>query len=352
MPALAQEGFDDFKVVTIAQNLNHPWALDFLPGGDMLVTERAGNLLLLRKAGQRQSVTGLPDNLVSSGQGGLLDVLVHPDFSKNRTIFFSYSAGSPQAGLNTEVARATLNGPRITDLQVIFKADPKVRGGANHFGSRLLWDEGMIYVTLGERFHKMQQAQNPKNHLGTVVRIYPDGSVPPDNPFAQHPANKPEIYTYGNRNVQGIARHPGTGEIWIHEHGPAGGDEINILKAGANYGWPEVSYGDHYSGTPIKDHGRSGYEEPVLHWTPSIAPSGMAFYDGDKFPNWQGDLFVGALAGRHVRHLAVENGKIVSQTRLLEGKARFRDIVSGPDGFLYVLTDSADGRVLRLEPDG
>lgn len=339
------------RAVTVAEGFEHPWALDFLPGGDMLVTERGGALILVRSNGDRETVSDLPDSLVSAGQGGLLDVLVHPDFTANRTIFFSYSGGG-KAGLNTEVARANLNGPRITDLEIIFKAQPKVRGGANHFGSRLLWHDGLLYVTLGDRFHMMDQAQNPDNHLGTVVRLKPDGSVPDDNPFTSHESYKPEIYTFGHRNAQGIALRPGTDEVWMHEHGPAGGDEINILKAGANYGWPEVSDGNHYSGVPIEDHGSSGYEKPLLHWTPSIAPSGMAFYTGDKIPAWQGDLFVGALAGQHLRRIDLDDsGSVQGQEELLGDLGeRIRDVVDGPDGHLYIVTDSPDGRVLRLEP--
>jgi len=234
--------------------------------------------------------------------------MLPPDFAENRTIFFSFSGGGP-AGLNTEVARAELHSNRLENVKIIFKAQPKIKGGSNHFGSRILWHNGLIYVTLGERFHMMDQAQNPKNHLGSVVRIKPDGSVPQDNPFAQHKSYKPEIYSYGHRNAQGIARRPGSDEIWIHEHGPAGGDEINILKPGANYGWPMVSDGDHYSGAPIKDHGEAGFEEPLLHWTPSIAPSGMAFY--------QGDLYVGALAGRHLRRVKLDGAAIKGQEKLL-----------------------------------
>jgi glucose/arabinose dehydrogenase len=342
-----------FRVVPVLENLEHPWAVGFLPGGDMLITERAGKLLYVRKGESKGiPVAGLPE-IAEYGQGGLLDVLVHPDFSNNRTIFISYAAGDALVnGLGTEVAKGRLNGPKLEDVQVIFKAEPKIRLARQHFGSRLLiGPDDKLYISLGERGQK-EESQNPENHLGAMIRINQDGSIPDDNPFADHAKNKPEIFSYGHRNVQGMALRPGTEEIWTHEHGPKGGDEINILKKGANYGWPETTHGIDYTGLPITDKTEApGIEKPLLYWDPSIAPSGMMFYTGDKFPAWKNDLFVGALVLTHLRRLEIKDGQVAEQEVLLEGNAeRIRDVRQGLDGFIYVLTDDAYGRLLRLEP--
>ncbi len=342
-----------FRVVTLASGLAHPWGMAFLPGGEILVTERDGRLRLVRD-GQlvRERIEGLPRIFVG-GQGGLLDVALDPDYANNRLIYFSYAGGRP-GNAGTEVARGRLDleAMALDDVETIFAAQPKTPGSA-HYGSRLQFHpDGTLYITLGDRYSYMQQAQSLENHLGTIVRINPDGSVPEDNPFVGRDGAKPEIFTYGNRNVQGISLRPGTTTIWAHEHGPRGGDELNVLKPGANYGWPAITYGIDYSGAIISDKTEApGMEQPVVYWDPSIAPSGMTFYDGDAFANWRGNIFMGALAHRHLRRLELDGDEVVAQEELLgELNARIRDVRTGPDGMLYVLTDAADGRILRLEP--
>jgi glucose/arabinose dehydrogenase len=345
----------DFRVIEVATELSHPWALAFLPGGEYLVTERRGKLWRITPEGQKIEVTGVPA-VYHEGQGGLLDVALAPDFTDGGWLYFSYAATDPQNPdlANTEVARAKLNlrQNRLMETEVIFRADPKVEGG-NHWGSRLLFaPDGNLFITLGERFDYLEEAQNISNHLGTIVRLMPDGAVPPDNPFVAREGAKPEIYSYGHRNVQGIALHPDTGKIWAHEHGPKGGDEINILKPGANFGWPAVTFGISYWGTEISDKTSApGMEDPVLQWTPSIAPSGMVFYAGDEFPEWKGDLFVGALVMKHLRRLELDGEKVIEEEVLLKDRAeRIRDVRQGPDGYLYILTDEDDGKLLRLAP--
>lgn len=339
-----------FRITTLTDRLSHPWSLAFLSNGDMLVTERAGRLRVLRNGVLDPApIPGLPE-IAAGGQGGLLDVALHPKFSENRLIYISYAARGKR-GWGTEVAHARFDGQRLTDVKVIFRAMPKT-GSQVHFGSRLLFaPDGFLYITLGEK-GDMRHAQFLFTHPGSVIRLNLDGSVPETNPFVGKEGVLPEIYSYGHRNVQGMALRHGTKQIWTHEHGPRGGDEVNILKAGANYGWPVITYGIDYSGAIISDKGAApGMEQPVVYWIPSIAPSGMAFYSGDKFPQWKGDLFVGALAGAHLRRLELEGDKVVAQETLLAGLGeRIRDVRSGPDGCLYVLTDSSRGRLIRLEP--
>ena len=341
------------SVTAVAEGLDHPWGLAFLPDGSMLITERSGQLRIIRDGVlDKTPIKGVP-KVRAAGQGGLLDVIIDPDFSTNQTIYLSFSgANGRKAG--TEVVSARLEGNRLVDVKRLFQADPKTSGG-RHFGSRLVIDRsGFLFISLGDRGSHMDEAQNPANHLGSVIRINRDGSIPEDNPFVGDQGKKPEIWSYGHRNVQGMALHPETGVVWTHEHGPRGGDEVNILKRGANFGWPAITYGIDYSGSIISDKTEApGMEQPITYWDPSIAPSGMAFYDGDKFPAWKGDLFVGALRGRHLRRIELDGEKVVEQEELLEDlKERIRDVRTGPDGLLYVLTDSSRGKVLRLAPAG
>ncbi|MEM7225135.1 MAG: PQQ-dependent sugar dehydrogenase [Pseudomonadota bacterium] len=343
----------DFRVVTVAEDLDHPWGLAFLPNGDMLVTERRGRLRLIKDGElQATAIGGTPD-VVARGQGGLLDVALHPDFAENQLVYLSY-AGAGDGGAGTEVVRGRLVNTRLHDLEVIFRAAPKT-GGRNHYGSRLVFaPDGTLYITVGDRVRYQDQAQDPGDHLGTVVRVNDDGSVPADNPLIDQAGARPEVFTYGHRNAQGLAWRPGAEQLWLSEHGPRGGDEVNLLKPGANYGWPEITYGINYNGTPVSDRTSApGMEQPVVYWDPSIAPSGLAFYEGEAFPNWQDNLFVGALAHQHLRRLELVEDQVVAQEALLEDlDERIRDVRVGPDGLIYVLTDSSDGRLLRLEPVG
>ena len=340
-----------FVARTFAQGLEHPWGLAFLPDGSMLVTERPGRLRRIDTEGEvSDPLDGVPA-VYAHRQGGLLDVAVHPDFEENGWIYLSFAAGDGRSA-GTEVARARLEGAALVELQVIFRALPK-SGGGLHYGSRLCFaPDRTLFITLGERYTEMQKAQDPTNHLGSIVRLHDDGSVPADNPFADGARGAPEVFTYGHRNVQGIAVHPSTGELWAHEHGPMGGDEINLLRAGANYGWPLVTFGKDYSGATISDRTAApGTEQPLLNWTPSIAPSGMAFYPGGAFERWAGNLFVGSLKFMHVRRLVLDGEQVIAQEELLrENRERIRDVRVGPDGLVYVLTDEREGRVIRLEP--
>jgi aldose sugar dehydrogenase len=342
-----------FHVIEVVPGLEHPWAVAFLPEGDMLITERPGRLRLV-SGGELQPdpIAGVPE-VWASGQGGLLDVALHPDFADNRLVYLSYSA-TVGGGQHTHVARGRLGEGTLEDVEVIFQAGPPASGG-RHFGSRLVFDdEGYLFITIGDR-GDAERAQDPSDHAGTVVRLHDDGRVPDDNPFAAGGEGAPEVYSYGHRNPQGMALHPETGRVWTHEHGPRGGDEINITEAGINFGWPVITYGVAYSGLPI---GEGITEHPdmrsaLYHWTPSIAPSGMAFYDGEAIAGWQGNLFVGALAGQHLARLELDGEQVVAEERLLENTiGRIRDVRSGPDGFLYLLTDHANGGLYRLEPAG
>ncbi|MAI08287.1 MAG: glucose dehydrogenase [Magnetococcales bacterium] len=343
----------NYKLVTIADNFEHPWSVDFLPDGGYLVTERPGKLWRVFKTGQKKEISGVPQ-VFNEGQGGLLDVKLEPNFKNNGWVYFSYAGEDSEGLANTEVARAklSLTQNNLTKLEIIFKAEPKV-SGSNHWGSRLLFTpDGYLFITLGERYNHMKEAQNPHNHLGSIVRLNPDGSTPKNNPFVSNKKGNEQVFSYGHRNVQGITLHPETNEIWQHEHGPKGGDEINILKAGKNYGWPKVTFGINYWGTKITDKTTApGMEDPILQWTPSIAPSGMTFYTGDKFPAWKGSLFVGSLAFTHLRLIELNGTKVTKQEELLTDlDERIRDVRQGPNGYLYVLTDTYDGKLIRLEP--
>jgi glucose/arabinose dehydrogenase len=352
--ALAAQNYQSdehtFRVVRLLKGLEHPWSLAFLPDGRMLVTERPGRLDLVARDFRRTKVEGVPP-VFAQGQGGLFDVALHPQFEKNGFVYLSYAAPG-DGGASTELARARLNGSRLEDLHVIFRQEPKTAGGL-HFGGRIVFDrEGYLYLTLGER-GQMQRAQLPENHHGSVIRLHDDGRVPQDNPFAGKPGWKPEKHDLGHRNQQGAALHPQTGLLWTHEHGPQGGDEVNVIRPGANYGWPVITYGVNYgTGTKIGEGTRKeGMAQPVHYWVPSIAPSGMAFYSGDRFPRWKGNLFVGALKNQMLVRLVLDGEKVVKEERLLKGVlGRIRDVRMGPDGLIYLLTDESNGVLARLEP--
>ena len=342
----------DFSINVITDGLEHPWGMVFLPDGRMLITERPGQIRIIDKQGNLlpKPVKGMPE-VKATGQGGLLDIMLDPDFRNNKVLYFSYSAPG-DGGWGTEVARAEFVDDQLRNLKVIFRALPKSRSG-HHFGSRLVIDrDGYLFITLGERNLK-EPAQDMTNHLGSVIRIKPDGSVPEDNPFVKVKDAMPENYTYGHRNMQGAALNPWTREVWTHEHGPQGGDEINIVKAGTNYGWPVITYGVNYgTGTKIGEgtH-KEGMAQPLYYWVPSIAPSGMVFYDGDEFPEWKGDLFVGSLKFQLLVRLEIKDNKVAHEERLLEGKlGRVRDVEVGPDGLLYVITDESNGVLAKLVP--
>lgn len=348
---IAAERTPPVKVVTVADGLNHPWSLAFLPDGRLLVTERPGRLRVVENGRLLpQSVAGFPP-VVARGQGGLLDVVVHPQFSENRWIYLSYSAAG-KGGQGTHVGRGRLDGMQLRDWEVIFALEPKT-GTNHHFGSRLVFDrDGHLYITIGDRGDD-DRAQNLADPAGSVLRLHDDGRIPGDNPFVKTPGARAEIWSYGHRNPQGAALHPGSGKLWLHEHGPQGGDEVNIVTRGMNYGWPVITYGRQYvSGFKIGEgtH-KQGMAQPIHYWVPSIAPSGMAFYTGDKFPQWRNSLFVGALAAQSLVRLELAGEKIKREERLFQGElGRLRDVRSGPDGYLYLLTDQNPGKLLRLQP--
>lgn len=342
----------DYNVQVFASGLEHPWSLVFLPDGRALVTERPGRLKILSPTGEVRPtpVAGVPD-VFSSGQAGLFDVVISPDFSDDGLVFLAYACGSAAAN-HLCVGRGQLVNGRLEATNEIFRAMPAKEGDA-HYGGRMAWlPDGSLIVTLGDGFDYREEAQVLSNHLGSIVRLKPDGSVPADNPFVTTPEARPEIYSYGHRNVQGLVYDPVEDVLLIHEHGPRGGDEINLVRPGGNYGWPIASYGLDYTGamvTPFTD--RPGVEQPLLHWTPSIAPSGMTRYRGALFPEWQGDLFVGALADRSVHRVELDGGQARDVESLFtELDARIRDVVTGPDEAIYLLTDSPEGQILRVTP--
>ncbi|OGA56174.1 MAG: glucose dehydrogenase [Betaproteobacteria bacterium RIFCSPLOWO2_12_FULL_62_58] len=341
-----------FRVVTLVEGLANPWSLAFLPDGRMLVTERRGRLRVVSKDFKLdpKPVEGVP-RVAAVGQGGLFDVVLHPKFAENGWIYLAYN-GPGDAGHGTELMRAKFEGHRLTQQQVLFRLEPK-SGGGLHFGGRIVFDlEGHVYLTLGDRGEN-ERAQRLDDHAGSVIRLHDDGRVPADNPFVKHAGAKPEKFTLGNRNMQGAALHPKTGELWTHEHGPQGGDEINVIRAGRNYGWPVITYGVNYGiGTRIGEgtH-KPGMEQPLYKWVPSIAPSGMAFYEGDKFPDWRGNLLIGALRDEMLVRLELDGEKVMKEERLVKDAiGRIRDVRVGPDGYVYLLTDESNGALARLEP--
>jgi glucose/arabinose dehydrogenase len=341
-----------WRLTSLLTGLENPWSLAFLPDGRMLVTEQAGRLRLVESDFRLdpKPIEGLPLS-IERGQGGLFDVVLHPNYAQNGWIYWAYNAPGP-GGWGTALARGKLKGHRMTEVQVLFSMQPKTRS-SQHFGGRIVFDTaGMLYLTLGDRGDK-DRAQKLDDHAGSVIRLHDDGRVPADNPFAKRAGAFPEKWTLGNRNIQGAALHPKTGELWTHEHGPQGGDELNVMRAGFNYGWPVVTYGVNYGlGTRIGEgHSKPGMVQPLHVWVPSIAPSGMAFVSGSQFPQWQGDLLVGALRGQMLVRLVLNGEKVIREERLLQGRAgRIRDVRMGPDGLIYLLSNGADGALLRLEP--
>lgn len=332
----------------IADKLEHPWGLAFLPDGSMLVTERPGRLQRLDN-GSRQSIQGLPE-IIARGQGGLMDVVLHPDFADNRWVYLSYTEPG-EGGMGTAVGRGKLEGDSLTGWQTLFRLHPKT-DIRRHFGSRIVFDrQGYMYITTGDRGER-ERAQDLADSAGTMIRLHDDGRIPQDNPFIGKSNVRPDIYSYGHRNLQGAALHPQTGALWTHEHGPQGGDELNIIRPGVNYGWPVITYGEEYgTGIDIGDTHKDGMAQPLHYWVPSIAPSGMAFYTGDKFPDWQGDLFVGSLKFSLLVRLELDGDEVVDEQRLLQNRlGRIRDVRQGPDGYIYLLTDASNGQLVRLRP--
>lgn len=355
LPALGQPVHSEravFTVNVVARGLEHPWALAFLPDGRMLVTERPGRVRVVDAAGRVSApLAGAPE-VVPGGQGGMLDIALAPDFATSGRVFFCHTGAAPGGNL-TRVSRARLAGDAFVDTRTLLDAVPAWTNHM-HYGCRLAFGaDGSLFVTTGERFSPATRdsAQTLDNLRGKVLRITQDGAPAPGNPFLGQPGRRGEIWSYGHRNPQALAFRPGTDELWEGEHGPRGGDELNLIRPGANYGWPRVGIGVHYDGTPMPE-GRSvpGFVDPVYHWTPSLSPSGMAFYTGDVFPGWRGSLFLGALGGRTLIRLTLDGRRVVGEERLLRGMARFRDVRQGPDGHLYLLTDEQDGRLLRLDP--
>ena len=347
--ALAQ----NLRTVPVVRGLQDPWAMAFLPDGRLLITERGGALRIAAADGRLSApLTGLPA-LAVGGQCGLLDVVLDPQFSSNQRIFFTF-AEPGEGGNSTAVGSARLVADQLQDVRTVFSQKPKVKSQL-HCGSRIVFDRsGHLLVGLGDRFTAKEEAQNPANHIGKIIRIDTGGKAPSNNPFIGRAGAAPEVFSIGHRNIQGAAVHPLTGELWASEHGPQGGDEINLVLGGRNHGWPLVTYGRNYgSGTAIGEEGpKPGFESPLRHWVPtSVAPSGLAFLTSDRYPGWKGSLFMGTLRGQALIRLTLDGNRITGEERLLEDQGvRIRDVRQGPDGWLYVLTDGKDGQVLRLAP--
>ena len=338
-----------FRIDTIARGLEFPWGATFLPNGDLLVTERPGRVRLIRGGVlQAEPMAGGPE-VRARGQGGLLDIAAHPQFAQNRLVYLTYSKPGLR-GATTALARARLEGDRLVGLHDVFVADAWSMAG-QHFGSRIVFDgAGHVFISVGER-GDMQRAQDVGDHAGSIVRLHDDGRVPSDNPLAGRSGARPEIWSFGHRNPQGMIRHPMTGDLWANEHGARGGDELNLVRPGRNYGWPLITHGVNYSGQPISaDTARTGLEQPVVHWTPSIAVSGLAVYTGDRFPRWRANMFTGALAGQQLRRLVLDGTRVTHQEVLLRNRMPIRQVLNGPDGHLYLLTHQQNGAVLRLVP--
>jgi glucose/arabinose dehydrogenase len=355
-----RSAYHDYRVVTVVDGLEHPWSIAFLPGGDLLVTERPGRLRIVRNGKLLPNpVPGVP-KVLAQGQGGLLDVVPHPDFASNRLLYLSFSKPiGDGSSATTAVVRGRFENDRLTDVEEVFEAASRGRG---HYGSRLAFDrDGYLFITVGDRQAPPRgdlaghPAQDLSNHHGTVNRLHDDGRVPADNPFVNQAGARPEIWSYGHRNQQGLAIHPETGDVWANEHGPQGGDELNLIKPGLNYGWPVVGYGVNYrSGSAIHEgtH-KEGMEPPVHFWVPSIATSGLLIYTGNRFPDWRGSMFVGGLSGQQLARITMDGQEVVLEETLVHRMGRIRDVRQGPDGYIYLAIDHRGGEptpIVRLEP--
>ncbi len=350
-----------FRQTPIIKGLERPWSMAWLPDGTMLISEKAGRLRVVRNGVLEPTpIAGVPE-VLTTGQAGLMDVSIHPQFAKNRFVYLTYSHGTQNAN-RTRVARATFDGKALRNLRVIFEVS-QVKSGGQHFGSRIIWlPDNTMLVAIGDGGNPpielegnliRRQAQNLRSHLGKIIRLNDDGSIPRDNPLATNANANSAIWTYGHRNIQGLAFDPGTQRVWSTEHGSRGGDELNLIQAGKNYGWPLVTHSKEYTGGEIsKTRSQPGKIDPKVVWTPAIAPSGLAFYNGDRFPAWKGDLFAGGLVSQDVRRIDLdEAGNVRGQQEIQIGQ-RVRDVRQGPDGLLYILTDESDGQLIRLEPTG
>ncbi|EGV16411.1 PQQ-dependent sugar dehydrogenase [Thiocapsa marina] len=342
----------------VVDGLEHPWSIAWLPDGSALITERPGRLRILRDGALvPEPVAGLPA-VLSHGQGGLLDVAPHPDFERNRLVYFTFATGTPNAN-RTALARGRLEADRLRGVEIIFE-NADVKSGGQHFGSRLLWlPDKSLLMSIGDGGNPpvsfaggniRDQAQRPETHFGKILRLTEDGGAHPDNPFVDRKGARAEIYSYGHRNIQGLALDPASGRVWATEHGARGGDELNLIEPGKNYGWPEVTYSMEYRGGRVSEEtSRPGMVDPLINWTPSKAPSGLAFYTGGRYPGWQGNLFSGALVFGEVRRILLDGARVVDEEKLTIGN-RVRDVRQGPDGYLYVLIDSGEGSLLRILP--
>jgi glucose/arabinose dehydrogenase len=339
----------NYRVEEVVANLNNPWGMDWLPDGSMLITEKSGQLIHY-KDNKKLEVNGLPTDIYVSGQGGLLDIRLHPDYKENGWIYFTYASSQGEGrGGNTKLIRARLEANSLTGIETLYKAGPNTTKG-QHFGSRIAFDtNGYVYFSVGDRGDRDTNPQDISRDCGKVYRLHDDGRIPADNPFVNVDKAKKAIYSYGHRNPQGMAMHPVSGKIWIHEHGPKGGDEVNIIKKGANYGWPVISYGINYSGTKFTEEtARPGMEQPIHYWVPSIAPCGMTFVQGDLYPDWKGDLLVGSLKFGYVELLELKGEKVTGRKRIAQDIGRTRNVKQGPDGYIYV---AVEGRgIFKLVP--
>lgn len=340
-----------FRLDTIVEGLDIPWGLEFLPNGDLLIAERKGELFRFTSDNKLEKIQGLPP-IKAKGQGGLMDLELHPDYAQNGWLYFAYTSPNENDDgiFNTAIGRARLSGNQLVDQQRIFKAMPET-SRQYHFGCKLEFDkEGYLYFSVGDRGNRDRHPQTLDNDCGKIHRIYDDGRIPQDNPFAGQDGAQPSIYSFGHRNPQGVCMHPETGRIWTDEHGPKGGDEINLIAPGKNYGWPVISFGINYNGTTFtNDTAKAGMEQPITYWVPSIAPCGMTFVKGDRYPNWKNNILTGSLRFEYLHRVVLEGDKVVHQEKLLEGIGRVRNVEMSPDGFIYVAIEKP-GKIFKLIP--